>query len=50
MSKNIGCRIVTGYKRPSAALVKRFENLPVANIDDCMNRLAAVHQDIRPNE
>ena len=48
MSKNIGCRIVTGYKRPSAALVKRFENLPVANIDDCMNRLAAVHQDIRP--
>ena len=33
MSKNIGCRIVTGYKRPSAALVKRFENMPVAKFD-----------------
>jgi regulator of RNase E activity RraA len=29
-------------------LVKKFHDLPVANIDDCMNRTAAVHQDIRP--
>lgn len=48
MSSNIGCRIVTGHRRPDAGLVNRFRELPVANIDDCMNRMAAVHQDIRP--
>lgn len=48
MSSNIGCRIVTGHCRPDTGLVNRFRELPVANIDDCMNRMAAVHQDIRP--
>lgn len=50
MSKNIGCCIVTGHKRPDAALVNRFRELPVANIDDCMNRTAAVPPEHTPHE
>lgn len=46
--KNAGCRIVTGHTRPDTDLISRFKDLPIANIDDCMNRVAAVHQDIRP--
>ena len=46
--KNVGCRIVTGHKRPDKSLVARFQELPVANVGDCMNRVAAVHQDIVP--
>jgi RraA family protein len=45
---NIGCKIISDYKRPDKSLVEAFSNLPVANIDDCLNRLSAVHQDIRP--
>lgn len=45
---NIGCRIVEDFERPSQELVELFRELPVANIDDCMNRTAAIHQDIRP--
>lgn len=45
---NIGCRIIAGYVRASEAQVQKFKDFPVANIDDCMNRTAAVHQDIRP--
>jgi RraA family protein len=45
---NIGCKIISDYKRPDKSLVEAFRNLPVANIDDCLNRLSAVHQDIRP--
>lgn len=48
MNHNIGCRIMTGFTRPDTALINSFRDLPVANIDDCMNRMAAVHQDIRP--
>lgn len=47
-NKNIGCRIVTGHSRPDLSLINRFKELPVANVDDCMNRMAAVCQDIRP--
>ena len=36
--KNVGCRIVTGHKRPDKSLVARFQELPVANVGDCMNR------------
>ncbi|EML9472776.1 TPA: RraA family protein, partial [Klebsiella quasipneumoniae subsp. quasipneumoniae] len=43
-----GCRIVTDFERPSRELVEAFRDLPVANIDDCMNRLAAVDPAIRP--
>ena len=46
--KNVGCRILTGHKRPDKSLVARFQELPVANVGDCMNRVAAVHQDIVP--
>jgi RraA family protein len=45
---NIGCRIVEDFERPAKELVELFREFPVANIDDCMNRMAAIHQDIRP--
>lgn len=45
---NLGCRIVQDFARPAAALVDAFRGLPVANIDDCMNRLFAVHEAIKP--
>jgi len=48
LTMNIGCSIATDFSRPSKELLERFRNFPVANIDDCMNRTAAVHQDIRP--
>ena len=40
--KNVGCKTVQNFQRPDPALVERFRNLPVANIDDCMGRTAAV--------
>lgn len=46
--KNVGCKIVTDFKRPEVALIEQFRELPVANIDDCMNRTAAVDGAIRP--
>lgn len=45
---NIGCKIISDFKRPDKSLVEGFRNIPVANIDDCMNRTAAVHYDIKP--
>ena len=45
---NIGCRIVTDFARPQRSLIDLFHNLPVANIDDCMNRVCAAHNNIRP--
>lgn len=45
---NIGCRIVQDFDRPDIELIKLFENIPVANIDDCMNRTGAISQKIRP--
>lgn len=46
--KNIGYSISLDYKRPDKALVELFRGIPVANIDDCMNRTAAVDGAIRP--
>lgn len=46
--ENIGCKAVETITRPSKEMVESFREFPVANIDDCMNRMAAVHQDIRP--
>ncbi|MBQ2896506.1 MAG: RraA family protein [Oscillospiraceae bacterium] len=46
--KNVGCKIVPDFERPNPALVERFRNLPVANIDDSMNRTAAVDPAIKP--
>jgi len=45
---NIGCKIIYDITRPDPALVAKFRGLPVANIDDCMNRIAAVDSAIRP--
>ena len=45
---NIGCKIVTDFVRPDPALVEGFRGMPVANIDDNMGRIAAIHQSIRP--
>lgn len=45
---NTGAIIVKDFKRPDPALVKRFEGAAVANLDDCMNRMSAVHEAIRP--
>lgn len=44
---NIGCRIYPEFKRPQAKLVEAFRGMPVANIDDCMNRAAAMRPEIR---
>ena len=43
-----GCRIIKDFPRPDPALVERFRGMPVANIDDNMQRIAAVHSDIKP--
>ena len=45
---NVGFRIISDFKRPEKALIEAFRELPVANIDDCMNRTAAVDGAIRP--
>lgn len=45
---NIGCRIVLNAKRTDLTPFEDFRKIPVANVDDCMNRLAAMHADIRP--
>lgn len=45
---NYGCRINVDFTRPPRELVEQFRNLPVANIDDCMNRIGAIDGSIRP--
>ena len=45
---NSGCVIYKDFKRPSKELIEAFRGVPVANIDDCMNRLAAVSPEIKP--
>lgn len=39
---NIGYRIYTQVQRPARSLVDGFAGIPVPNIDDCMNRMAAL--------
>lgn len=46
--KNTGCKIVKNFKKTDKNLVELFRDLPVANIDDCMNRTAAVDPTIKP--
>jgi len=43
-----GCRIIRNFPRPSKELVELFKGMPVANIDDCMERIAAVDAAIVP--
>lgn len=44
----VGCRIKRNFVRPDRALVEAFRGIPVANIDDCMGRLAAVDAGLEP--
>lgn len=45
---NVGCRIRKNFERPAKELVEMFRDVPVANIDDCMNRIAAVDSKLKP--
>ncbi len=45
---SVGCRIIKDFKRPDSALIERFRDIPVANIDDNMERMAAVDAAIKP--
>ena len=45
---NIGCRIYTKLNRPDPELIKAFEDIPVANIDDCMGRIASSDSLLKP--
>ena len=44
----LGCRIIKTFPRPTPDLVSRFRDIPVANLDDVMNRTAAVDAAIKP--
>ena len=44
----IGCRIIKTFPRPAPDLVDRFRGIPVTNLDDVMNRTAAVDAAIKP--
>lgn len=39
---SVGCRIRRNITRPDRKLVEAFRGIPVANIDDCMNRMASL--------
>ncbi len=43
-----GCKIIKNIKRPERQLVERFQGMAVANIADCMERIAAVDSKIAP--
>ena len=45
---SVGCRIKKNWERPAKELVEAFRDVPVANIDDCMGRLACIDSSIRP--
>lgn len=45
---SVGCRIYQDFFRPDPKLVEAFRGIPVANIDDCMGRTAAVSAEIIP--
>lgn len=44
----VGCRINRKFKRASEDLVALFQGIPVANVDDCMERIAAIDASIEP--
>jgi len=45
---HVGAMIIKDFKRPEAELVQKFAGTASANMDDCMNRVAAIHEDICP--
>ena len=44
----VGCRIKMNFARPNYKLIDAFRGIPVANIDDCMNRLASLQAGLLP--
>lgn len=44
----IGCKIIRDFERPAPELVALFKDMPVANVDDNMGRIAAVDTSIEP--
>lgn len=46
--RNIGFVINEHFERLDTTLIERFRGIPVANIDDCMNRTGAVDPAIKP--
>jgi len=44
---NVGMRIFTEIRRPDKELVKALGTLPVANLDDCMNKIYCVDSQIK---
>lgn len=45
---SVGNRIRTNFERPSKELVESFRGIPVANLDDCMNRMSSLDAGISP--
>ena len=45
---NVGCRIYSQIKRAPKELIEGFRGIPVANIDDCMGRIACCGSDLMP--
>lgn len=45
---SVGCNITLNWERPHKELVDSFCGIQVANLDDCMNRTAAISGMIRP--
>ena len=45
---SVGCKIIRDFPRPAPESVERFRGMAVANIDDCMGRIAAVDAAIEP--
>ena len=44
----MNCKIIKDFPRPSKELIERFRELPVANIDDAMDRMQAIDPSIKP--
>lgn len=44
---NANCRVYNTIERPDRELVEKFRGVPVANIDDCIGRQAAVDSSIK---
>jgi RraA family protein len=44
---HLGFRILEDFERPSKNIIKKFRNIPVANIADCMNRFFCVDSRIK---
>ena len=42
----LGCRIITDFPRPSQDLIREFEGMAVADLDDSMSKISAVRHKI----